>query len=85
MIFLLFLSPQASYGEQTITCRDKNGFKIGSATIKDDGSVIYRNKSGFKTGAAKMRNGKTTFYDKNGRKTGECSGYLPLTSGCAPF
>jgi hypothetical protein len=82
LILLLLLAPPVSYCDQAIICRDRNGFKTGSATITDDGSIIYRDKNGFKTGSAKMKNGKTTFYDKNGRKTGECSGYLPVMPGC---
>ncbi|GLI36105.1 hypothetical protein [Desulforhabdus amnigena] len=79
---LLLLQTPPSYGKQIIECRDAKGFKTGSATVEDDGSVIYRDEKGFKKGATRIRNGKTIFYDKNGRKTGECDGYLPLLPGC---
>jgi hypothetical protein len=81
-MLLVLLAPPTLYGDQTVTCREKNGYKAGSVTIKDDGSLIYRDRNGYKTGSGKMRNGKAIFYDKRGYKTGECNGYLPLKPGC---
>lgn len=82
LMLLILLAPPALQADQTVTCRDKKGYKTGSVTIKDDGSAIYRDRNGYKAGSAKIRNGKTMFYDKRGYKTGECSGYLPLKPGC---